>query len=113
MPSKRENAAEFCDTVLKQKPELTLYDLFDSDLEARDIYTKRIMARVWEELDALQVENVNGLTHLKKELSNQIDRMKKQPEVVSEPQSPGNKTVSTGTSSLSDDKLTMQIKLLC
>ena len=61
-----------------------MFDLFGSELEARDILTKRQMGKVWLNIAELDEQSVKGLTHLKKEMVKLIDKVKA-PDFVSEP----------------------------
>ena len=70
--------------LLTNYSELTMFDLLGSDLEARDILSKRQMRKVWLNIDELDEQSVKGLTHLKKEMVTLIDKVKA-PDFVSEP----------------------------
>lgn len=43
-------------------------------MEARDVLNKRSIAKLWDTIDEIEEKNINGLRHLKNEMTTLIDK---------------------------------------
>ena len=52
----REKTVNFCLLVLHHHPEFSMTDIFEFDIEARDILAKEMSRRVWESINLLSAD---------------------------------------------------------